>query len=340
MIQQTADSLVATPQQAAPARHKTAHHTELTPAQVLKWLPKSATPAQQDSAIQAHIKPAPIHWSTMPDTLHLPGQSAGKSFRDISLPQYYRQSFFEKSKYFHPELPGGRQGVAGEPVPYSIQGDNLITSILLGCFVLAMVAISVSKSFIVRQAKNFFYAERTGVSEITETSNELRFQVFMVLQTCLLLAIIFFFYTRSQMGDTFIIEQYQIIGVFTGIAAAGFALKALAYWVVNWVFFDKRRNEQWMKSFLFLLSTEGVLLFPIVMLLAYFHLSVQSTIIYTAVVIIVFKILTFYKTHLIFFSKRGAFLQNILYFCTLEVVPLLVLWSLMGLVDNVLKISF
>lgn len=44
-----------------------------TPAQVLKRLPKDATPAQQDSAIQANIKPAKIRWSKMPDTLHLPG---------------------------------------------------------------------------------------------------------------------------------------------------------------------------------------------------------------------------------------------------------------------------
>ena len=30
-----------------------------TPAEVLSWLPKNATPAQQDSAIQAHIARSP-----------------------------------------------------------------------------------------------------------------------------------------------------------------------------------------------------------------------------------------------------------------------------------------
>ena len=33
-------------------------HHQLTPAEVLRWLPKDATPAQQDSAIQAHIRPS------------------------------------------------------------------------------------------------------------------------------------------------------------------------------------------------------------------------------------------------------------------------------------------
>ena len=66
----------------------------LTPKEVLSWLPKDATPAQQDSAIQRHIKASEIHWSTQPDTLHMPGHSKGKSIRDVSLPQYYRESFF------------------------------------------------------------------------------------------------------------------------------------------------------------------------------------------------------------------------------------------------------
>ena len=68
------------------------HTGELTPRKVLSWLPRNATPAQQDSMIRAHIKPSEIRWSTMSDTLHLPGHPAGKSFRDVSLPQYYREN--------------------------------------------------------------------------------------------------------------------------------------------------------------------------------------------------------------------------------------------------------
>ena len=79
------------------------HSSQLTPKEVLSWLPKNATPAQQDSMIRAHIKPSEIHWSKMPDTLHLPGHKAGKSFRDVSLPQYYRESFFSKDSLFHPD---------------------------------------------------------------------------------------------------------------------------------------------------------------------------------------------------------------------------------------------
>ena len=160
-------------------------HKQPTPAEVIGWLPKNATPEQQDSAVQAHIKPSKITWSERPDTLHLPGHPVGRSWRDVSLPRYYKESFFSKSPLFHPEQPGGRMGVAGDPVPYSVASDNVITGILLACFILVMVAYTKSKRFIQRQAKNFFYVQHGETTVISDTSNELRFQFFLMIQTCL-----------------------------------------------------------------------------------------------------------------------------------------------------------
>lgn len=313
---------------------------ELTPKEVLSWLPKDATPAQQDSAIQRHIKISEIHWSEQPDTLHMPGHEKGKSFRDATLPQYYRESFFSKDSLFHPELSGGRLGVAGDPVPYTIAGDNLITGLLLGCFVLAMISLAKASNFIVRQAKNFFYVQRANTTEITETSGEFWTQFFLVVQTSLLFSIIFFFYFRTFISDTFVIEQYQIIGIFTATILGYFLLKMGLYWMVGSVFFDREKIEQWSKAFLFLFSAEGVLLFPLVMLLSYFNLSIQSAIIYTAIVIIFVKILSFYKSFLIFFQKKEFFLQIILYLCALEIVPLAILWGVLVLINSFLKVNY
>ena len=205
------------------------HSGQLTPQQVLSQLPGNATPAQQDSAIQQHIKASPIHWSNRPDTLHLPGQPVGKSFRNIDLPKYYKESFFSGDSLFHPELPDGRRGVAGDPIPYSISGDNLITSLLLGCFVLAMIAFANSRQFIIRQVKTLFYVPRENTTIATETASELRFQLFLVLQTCLLFSILYFFYIRAHVSATFIIEQDEIIGIYAGIIATYFLVKTIAY---------------------------------------------------------------------------------------------------------------
>lgn len=316
-------------------------HHQLTPAQVLSWLPKNATPEQQDSAIQANIKPSEITWSQQPDTLHLPGHTAGRSWRDVSKPEFQGDSFLHGQPYFNPELFGGRQGVAGDPVPYSIARDNVITGLLLFCFIIAAIAFAKSKRFIVKQARHFFrppHDERT--SGITETSGEVRVQFFFVLQSCLLFALMYFFHLQIRATDTFIIDQYQVIGVFALINLAYVLLKSAAYWLTGWVFFDRRLNDIWMKSYLFLLAMEGVCIFPAVMLQAYFEVPVETTLVCTGAVIALFKMLALYKSYIIFFRHSGHSLQIFLYFCTLELLPLMMLLGVLDIIGNCLKVNF
>ncbi|MBO4316055.1 MAG: DUF4271 domain-containing protein [Prevotella sp.] len=316
------------------------HKTYLTPAQAISRLPKDATPAQQDSAVQAHAKFSEIHWSQEPDTLHMPGHGKGKSVKDIHIPQYYRESFFSKDTLFHPELPGGRQGVAGDPIPYSIANDNLITSLLLGCFVMALLTMAHTRAFIIRQAKSFYYSTHEQTNKLTETTGEVWFQLFMVLQTCLLLAILYIYYVRDRIGETFIIEQYQMVGMFTSFFAIYFLIRSTLYELTGWVFFSKKKILQWQKSSLFLTSAEGVLLFPAVMLLAFFNTTMESVMVYVLFIVILVKILSFYKLYVIFFKRKGIFLQIFLYFCALEIVPLFVIGGLLLIINNYLKVNF
>lgn len=95
-----------------------------------------------------------------------------------------------------------------------------------------------------------------------------------------------------------------------------------------------------MKAYLFLFSCEGVLLFPVVMLLTYFNLSLDAAIIYALIVVGLVKILSFYKSYIIFFRGNGSFLQIFLYFCALEVVPLFALSGGLVLISHYLKINF
>ncbi|MBQ2209119.1 MAG: DUF4271 domain-containing protein [Prevotella sp.] len=313
----------------------------LTPKMVLSWLPRDATPAQQDSAIQAHFKPSEVRWSQRPDTLHLPGHDKGRNMLDVQLPQYYKEGFFSKDSLFHPELPGGRVGVAGDPIPYTIHGDNIITSILLVCFVLLVISLSNARNFIVRQVKSFLYLSREGVSEVMETSDEMHFLEFLVFLTSFILALLYYFYSVEAYGDTYVLEsQYYLIAIYMGMTVAYFLLKFMVYSVVNVTLFDSKRNGQWLKSLLFITSLEGTLLFPLTMLWGYYDLTTQNAVIYFVIALAIVKILTIYKCYVIFFRRNVVKLQIILYFCTLEIVPLLAFWGALEITANSLKINF
>lgn len=316
-------------------------HNTLTPATVLSWLPRDATPAQQDSMVQAYFKPSEIQWSQRPDTLHLPGHDKGHNLLDVQLPQYYKEGFFSKDSLFHPELPGGCYGVAGDPVPYNIQGDSIITLLLLGCFIFAVVAFANTRHFFIRQLKHFFYMPQSGTTEVTETANEVRFQGFLLMLTSLLMALLYYFYTIHYIGDTFYLSSlYHLIAIYFGMTVAYFLLKGLVYLLVNMVFFDSKKNRQWIKSMLFITTVEGVLLFPAVILLAYFNMSVQNVAVYFTVVLIFVKLLTIYKCYAIFFRQNVVQLQIFLYFCALELVPLLAFGGALALTADSLKINF
>ena len=310
------------------------------PYQVLKMLPKDATPAQQDSAIQATFQPKQVRYSSRPDTLHIPGHEIGKSIRDVSLPKYYKETFFSKDTLLHPEIAGGRYGVAGDPVPYSVRSDDTITLLLLLCFVIVMVSYAKLKQFIIRQVKSFFYVSTHRIS-ISETSNELRFQIFMILLTCLLWALLQYFYTIQYISTTFILQsQYHLIAVYFAMNVGYFLLKYLLYSSVNAVFFDKKNNLHWIKSFYFVTSVEGAMIFPAVMLQSYFDVSFHDVSIYAISVVIFVKLLTFYKSYTIFFRRIHFFFQIILYFCALEAVPIAAFLGALAITGNYLKINF
>ncbi len=312
-----------------------------SPAEIIDGLPDTATPWQQDSAVRASYNFQKIDWNKRQNPMRTPTTRAdGIGMFSLRKAMYYSPSMVQPDSTYRPECVAYRHGVAGDPIPYSIAGDNLITSILLVCFIIATVAISKSGNFLQRQLKNFFYSQREGTTVITETGEELRFQLFLMLQTCLLSAIIFFYYSRAANSEAFSFAHYQTLSIFTIGIAAYFVLKYLLYAIVNWVFFDKKKNEQWTKALLFLSSVEGILLFPDVMLLSYFGLSIQHAVIYALAVIVIVKLLAFYKAYLIFFKHNSLILQSFLYFCALELMPLGILWGCMVTMDTYLKQIF
>ncbi|MBQ7420911.1 MAG: DUF4271 domain-containing protein [Prevotella sp.] len=310
-----------------------------SPYQVIKNLPKNATEAQKDSAIQANFKPGKIEYNTRVDTLTTFGLKVVKP-KELSEMKFAEESFFAGSEYFHPEKGMAYDGVAGDPVPYTVANDHMVTSLLLGCFILAVLAFSIARDFIFRQAKNFFYMPRR-VADMAETATERRFQYFLILQAALLLGISYYIYTRAYMGRNFFLDsQLAVVGIFAGVFAVYFFLKGILYHIVDWVFFERKKNEQFWRSQLFLIAVEGIVLFPLVMLQIYFNLSMPVVLVCALFVIVLVKILTFYKAFVIFFKRTAFFLQIFLYFCALEMMPLAALWGILTMTSDYLEIKF
>lgn len=277
-------------------------------AEVIGRLPDDATPAQQDSAVQAAFHVENTHLSTRPDTLSLPGVKEWTCPGKVNAPGHYIESLVRRDTALFPGVEWGRSGVAGDPVAYSIRGDDVLTGLLLLCFIAALMAYKGTRRFFSMQARRFFRVKGAGGDDMPETTAELRSQVFFMLQTCLLLALVSFIYTLESVADAFILaSQYQLAAVFFGIYVAYFAGKMLVYWLVNNVFFGRRNSAAWLKSVMFAVSMEGVALFPLVLLMSYFDLSVQNAMAYVAFVIALVKISLLYKAFVLFSDREPFF---------------------------------
>jgi hypothetical protein len=311
-----------------------------TPYQVLRLLPKDATPAQQDSAIQAWFAPEEIHYSERPDTLHLPGEGIPRDLKDVQLPTYYRENFFSNDSLYHPELDGGRYGVAGDPVPETLSNDSLISGLLILCFLLMTLAFSRISGFFGRQIKDFFYLQK-GEHSVEETGDEINFQVIFSIITCFTCSLLYYLYVLTMVDNTFVFStEHLLLGVIFLVMAAYFLLKFLLYTIVNNIMFDGSRNKKFLTTLIFLISMEGVLLFPVLLLCTYFQFPIHNAAIYTFLVVFFFKILIFYKTYVIFFAQKALYVQIFLYFCALEMVPLLSLWGGLAVIVNHLRVIF
>ena len=149
-------------QTALPAHENASYplRQKFNPKQIIESLPADATPAQQDSAIQAMLPPRPTMRSTRPDTLNLPGWQIPSAKSTLSVQgSDTMKTFFSTSPYYHAETNIRPTGMDADPLPYLLRHDDWVTGILLCCFLVVMT--------ILRQQAKVYQTTLTGLFSST-----------------------------------------------------------------------------------------------------------------------------------------------------------------------------
>ena len=232
-------------------------------------------------------------------------------------------------------------GFEGTPISYSPRTDDAIALTLLVCFFLSSIALARGKKFLSQQVKDFvLHRERTSIFD-SSTAADVRYLLVLVLQTCVLSGITFLNYfhdTCPALMDH--VSSLLLLGIYVGFCLAYFLLKWLLYMFLGWTFFDKNKTNIWLESYSALIYYVGFALFPFVLFLVYFDLSLTNLVIIGSIILIFTKILMFYKWVKLFFHQFSGLFLLILYFCALEIVPCLLLYQGMIQMNNILLIKF
>ena len=131
---------------------------------------------------------------------------------------------------------------------YTVRGDDAMTLVLLASFVMLVVALGNSWHFIVRQAKDFF-AGNSNRDDATETSGELRFQLFLAVITGLLLAIGIFLYTSEDKTAAYVFDNdMMFVGLLFAMSVGYYLMKLVLYKMSNLVLFGVKKSLQWKRA--------------------------------------------------------------------------------------------
>jgi len=231
--------------------------------------------------------------------------------------------------------------VEGIERPYNVKNDNFFSCILLLALLLFVVSLSASSSVIGDKLKHFFRTKNAHDEEV-EPVYEMRMMSLALASGAIAFATFYYFYAVKN-GMRFFAETYHsyiTYGVFFALTALFMQTKYLLYSITNNVFFDKQRHKEWKSDITLINVIESVAIFAILIAMLYMHIDIKIALASILLVLLIVKILAFYKCYQIFFKKISSIFQIILYLCTLEIVPLLALWSLLAIADNFLKIKF
>ena len=247
------------------------------------------------------------------------------------LPHFYDYGFFAGDTLFHVEVSSHPYGFAATTTPFRLRHDGWSGLLLLVCLLLAA-------SLVMRLRKKFHELLRgvflpiPGKTDEPIVDDPLRYSTRLVAICLLSLTAAMVTFTYTQHDAVFYLfpeTPYILFGAFFLLWIVYFLVKKMLTSFVNWIFFRNEKIFTWTRAYTFLYVAEAMLSLVLALVVAYQPLSPDEVLILSLCLIILVKILLLYKTYQIFFPKMYGGLHLIVYFCTLEIMPLLVLWQVL-----------
>ena len=209
------------------------------------------------------------------------------------------------------ELPGYNSGVM---------------TLLVAVFFFITFNIGHYSTFLKTFAHNLFSVRRRpNMFDDRSTMSETRVLVSLILLTCVSEGILSF--TALTTINDIKSDNFHSILILSGLALVYYLIQYVAYRMVGYIFTTKKRAQMWMKGF----SSSQALLGLTICAPALFSLfvpSAQKTILIVSLLLyITARIIFISKGFRIFYHNLFSLVYFILYLCTLEIIPLILIYK-------------
>lgn len=213
------------------------------------------------------------------------------------------------------------------PVPYNITNDNVIMLLFIVNIIGMAYVLMMNGTSIIERAKGIFYYQRSSTpfndrTHITKICNAL-----MYAQTIFYMTII----TLAELQKNGLALGGNAL-IYTGAFALFFIMVLLAkkwiYDLVNNILYTKKEAQEFREIYFFTIKILGFVLAPAAIALLFIPaLSVNSVNFYLLLTLVAYICTIINGLFRIIFTKKGNYLEIFLYLCTLEFLPIAMVWK-------------
>lgn len=218
------------------------------------------------------------------------------------------------------------QGYVGMPIPYRINDDSIIASCIILCFVILTWITASSWRYVRIWLQDFFVNRERPNLFVKPEDTSLNGRHFVSLLPCLTLAVLLVD-VINQFMPTLLVRYWPYTVLLASIAllAIYFTLTTMLRQLVDHLFLDPQRIRKWHDNYRLSDLMQSILLIILTLVSIYHGIAPRDTLIMLAVIFLIIKIPLLYKCYTTFFDTRIRYINTFLYFCALEVAPVLVM---------------
>lgn len=217
------------------------------------------------------------------------------------------------------------EGIAPEPRPELPGYNSGVMAILIGLFLIITLNFRHYSTFLKTFTQNLFSVrQRANVFDEHSTTNEARVLISLILLTCVCEGILLYSMLLSEGLHT---DNLTGVCAMSAVAGAYYIFQLIAYRTVGYVFTSSRRTDMWMKGFNASQSLLGITLVVPAMLSLFNPSASPALLTAGAALYIIARLIFIYKGFRIFYNNSLALIYFILYLCSLEIIPILVIYK-------------
>lgn len=213
------------------------------------------------------------------------------------------------------------------PVPRrELPGYNSgVMTLLIGVFLFITLNLRHYSTFLKTFTQNLFSVrKRANVFDERSTMSETRVLVSLILLTCICEGILLF---DMATKTGIVADNFAAIASMSGLALAYYILQYAAYRAVGYIFTTPMRAEMWIKGFSASQSLLGLTMCIPAVLSLFVPSASSAILIICAALYVIARIIFISKGFRIFYHNSFSLVYFILYLCSLEIIPLILIYK-------------